>query len=157
MIIIVLLSLLYQMQKKIIISITILAIIWLCYYINTLFIDRTIFVVWWNAYSINPTLSNFYIKKVAYGLENPKVIQIGGWSRFIKDNSNVFEILSCTNTPWSGFDAGTFEGFWRGTGWAGIVVKDKNGTYISHRDGKYGRPEGNCSNEQYAPYKKISE
>lgn len=118
--------------------------------------------MWWNVYFVNLVWNADQkpeIWKIGSNLKDPKFVTIEENPNhilpFLKDDFNIYSIMNCPWIPATGFDAASFEGIDVWTGW--FIVKDKNGTYISHRDGKYGRPEGNCSNDRYAPYKKISE
>lgn len=131
---------------------------WLIVYIYSLFIAPGIFTFWGNAYFINLVWNkdqNPEIWTIGKDLINPQLISIDWSPLFLKDESRVFSLISCPNIPATGFDAPSFEGIGRGTGWSGIMLKDKNGTYItsSREEGIYGRPT--CDTGIALPYKKI--
>ena len=131
---------------------------WLLWYIYSLFIAPGVFIFWENAYFINlvwNTEQTPEIWTIGTSLTNPKIVSIDWSPLFLKDESRIFSIIWCPNTPATGFDAVSFQGIWRGTWWAGIILKDNYGTYItaSLEEGIYGRP--NCKNGIALPYKKI--
>ena len=147
-------------KRSTLISIIILLIIGLCYYISIIFVTPTTFIIWGNAYTINLVWNENQkpeIIQIAHNLQEPQIITIDGAPMFIKDNDSIFNlgIYNCPNIPATGFDAPSFEWVGRGSEWAGIMIKDKNGTYItsSIEEGSYGRPT--CDTGIALPYKKI--
>ena len=131
---------------------------WLIWYVYSLFIAPWIFIFWGSAYFINLVWNKNQrpeIIMIGTHLKNPQLITIDWSPLFLKDDSRIFSTLGCPNTPATGFDAASFEGIGRGTGWSGIMVKDSNGTYITSNleEGIYGRPI--CDTGIALPYEKV--
>lgn len=135
----------------------ILISIWIIRYIYSLFWAPALFVFWGSAYLIGYNNEKLTITTIATNLKKPEPIKIRWFPFFIKDDSHIYSVLSCPNTPATGFDVPSFEWVGRGSGWVGMIVKDKNGIYItSGKDWTYGRiDENQCPDGNTSPYRKI--